>query len=92
MSTMESDESWRGLFENWPESIPREGLLVTIFQETIPFVNFLISGGILLVERDKPDSVGARKVMIAYNAISAVKITSPMELARFQVMGFQAPF
>ena len=89
---METAESWRALFENWPESIPREGLLVTTFQEQIPFKDFLISGGILLVERDKPDSYGARKVMIAYDAISAVKFTSPVELARFQVMGFQAPF
>ena len=89
---MESTESWRTLFENWPESMPREGLLVTTFQETIPFTNFLISADILLVERDKPDVLGARKVMLAYNAISAVKLTSPQELARYQVMGFQAPF
>ena len=89
---MQSAESWRSLFENWPESIPREGLLVTNFQETIPFNGFLVSGGILLVARDKPDTFGARKVMVAYEAISAVKITSPAELGRFQVMGFQAPF
>jgi hypothetical protein len=88
---MDATDSWRTLFENWPESIPREGLIVTSFQETIPFVNFLVSGGILLVERDKPDSYGARKVFVPYTDLSALKITSPMELARFQVMGFQAP-
>ena len=89
---METSESWRTLFENWPEAIPREGLLVTKFDETIPFTGFLISGGILLVERGKPDTFGARKVMIAYEAISAVKLTSTQELGHFQVMGFQAPF
>ena len=89
---METAEAWRSLFESWPESIPRGGLLVTTFQETIAFTDFLISGSILLVERDTPDSFGARKVMVAFDAISAVKITSPMELGRFQVMGFQAPF
>ena len=89
---METAEAWRAIFENWPEVIPREGILVTKFQESIPFSNFLISGGILLLERDKPDSIGARKVMVAYDAISAVKLTTPMELARFQVMGFQPPF
>lgn len=88
---METTESWRKLFENWPEAIPRNGLLVTTYQETIPFVDFLLSGSILLLERDKPDSAGARKVMIAYDAICAVKITSPMELVQFQVMGFQPP-
>lgn len=88
---MESAESWRSLFENWPESIPKQGMVVTNFQETISFVNFLVSGGILLVERDKPDSHGARKVFVDYGAISALKLSSTMELARFQVMGFQAP-
>lgn len=86
---MDASEHWRNLFENWPESLPKEGLLVTSFGESIPFVNFMISGGILLVERDRPDSSNARKVMIAYSAITALKSTSPMELARFQVMGFQ---
>ena len=81
--------TWRALFENWPESIPRQGLLVTTFQETIPFVNYLISEGALMVERDKPDSFGARKVIVAYEAISAVKITSPQELGIFTAMGFQ---
>ena len=67
-------------------------MLVTSFGETIGFKDFLISGSILLIERETPDSLGARKVMIAYDGIAAVKITSPMELARFQVMGFQSPF
>lgn len=89
---MDVAEAWKALFESWPQTIPRQGLLVTSFNETIPFNNFLISGGILLVERDNPDSQGARKVMVTYRDISAVKITSPMELARFQVLGFQAPF
>lgn len=88
---MDTAESWRSLFENWPESFPKEGLLITSFGETIPFVNFMISGGILLLERDRPDSSNARKIMVAYGAIDALKSTTPMELARFQVMGFQAP-
>lgn len=87
-----SAESWRALFENWPEPMPRQGLLVTNFQEQIPFVNFLISGDILLLERDRPDSSGARKVMLSYSTISALKMTSTLELARYQVMGFQPPF
>ncbi|MFQ5734407.1 MAG: hypothetical protein ACE5KM_20910 [Planctomycetaceae bacterium] len=89
---METAEAWKSIFENWPEAVPREGLVVTSLNETIPFVNFLISGSILLIERDTPDTFGARKVMVGYDAINAVKITSAMELGRFQVMGFQAPF
>jgi len=89
---VEAAEAWKTLFESWPQTIPKQGILVTTFNETIPFNNFLISGGILLVERDNPDSHGARKVMVTYSAISALKIASPMELSRFQVLGFQAPF
>lgn len=88
---MDTAAAWKSLFETWPQAVPRQGMVVTSYNETIPFVNFLVSGGIVLLERDKPDTLGARKVMVAYSAIEAVKIASPMELARFQVMGFQAP-
>jgi hypothetical protein len=89
---MHAAEAWRSVFEGWPESIPRQGLVVTSFNETIQFRDFLISGSLVLFERETPDSYGARKVMLAYDGILAVKITNPMDLARFQVMGFQAPF
>jgi hypothetical protein len=89
---MDPADAWRMLFENWPESIPRNGLLITTFQEQIPFTNYLVSPGILLLDRDKPDSMGARKVMVSFAAIAAVKITNTLELARFQPMGFQQPF
>lgn len=88
---MSSESSWKSLFENWPATIERKGLITTTFDEQIPFVDFMIAGDILLLERDKPDSYGARKVMLAYSAIAAVKITAPIELAKFQVMGFQPP-
>jgi hypothetical protein len=88
---MNTGEYWRALFENWPQSIPRRGLLITSFNETISFVDFLISGGIVLLERDRPDSLGARKVFVAYDAISALKVTDVIDLVRFQTMGFQPP-
>lgn len=86
---MQSGEGWRSILENWPESIPKQGIVVTTFQESIPFQNFLLSSGIVLFERDKPDSLGARKVMLSYEAISAIKLADTLELARYQVMGFQ---
>lgn len=89
---MSAADSWRSVFENWPAAIPRQGIVTTSFQESVSFVDFLISPGIVLLERDRPDSVGARKIMLPYENIAAVKITATMELARFQVMGFQAPF
>ena len=89
---METAAAWRALFESWPQNLPREGLVVTSFQEQIPFKDFMISGGVLIVERDKPDSMGARKVMITYEHVCAVKLTSPLELTEYQAMGFQRPF
>ncbi len=84
-------EFWRSLFERWPTTLPRQALLVTVFQETIPFVDFLVGTGGLIVERDRPDSHGGRKIVIAYEAISAVKFTDPGVLARFQPLGFEVP-
>jgi hypothetical protein len=66
-------------------------LLITTFNESVAFVNYMMSGGILLLERDRPDTVGARKVMVAYDAIAAVKITDVVDLAKFQELGFQPP-
>jgi hypothetical protein len=89
---MHAAEAWRSLFENWPQAIPRSGMLITSFGETIAFKDFLISGTMLIIERETPDSLGARKVIVTYEGIMGLKFANPMELARFQVMGFQSPF
>jgi hypothetical protein len=84
----ESESQWRPIFENWPVGLPRQGVLTTTFQESIPFADFRFSNGLLLVERDRPDSLGARKVMLPYSLIAALKLTDTGELSRYQVMGF----
>ena len=86
---MDISDCWRELFCQWPEAIPREGIIVTTFQETIPFINFMTSGGVLLVERDRPDSSGARKVMVAFGAIAAVKSTNTLDFDRYKAWGFE---
>ncbi|MCA9175645.1 MAG: hypothetical protein KDB14_14270 [Planctomycetales bacterium] len=88
---MDTAEAWRSLFENWPETIARDGSVVTATGDQIPFCGFLISGGLLLVERSRPDPSGNRKVMLTYDAISAVNLTSNAEMSKFQCMGFQPP-
>jgi hypothetical protein len=89
---MESSEHWKMLLESWPGDLSREGIIITTFQEAIPFRDFLVSPGIVLLERDKPDSIGARKVMLAYSAISAIKITAVRDLSDFQSLGFHPPY
>ena len=88
---MQSAETWRSLFESWPDAMPRTGALITAHGEAIPFVDFMISSGLLLVERDGPDATGNRKVMLQYEGISAVKLSTTNPMSQFQSMGFQAP-
>ena len=89
MEAVETIEFWQSLFENWPDAIPRKATIVTKQGESIPFTNFLLSGGLILVERDGPDAAGMRKIIVGYDAISMIKLASVGELARFQCMGFQ---
>ncbi len=90
-TTATSTEHWQSLFENWPDAIERRGAIVSHNGEAVPFVGFLISVGLLLVERDGPDAAGTRKIIISYDSISMVKLKSVGELSRFQAMGFQPP-
>ena len=84
-------EYWRHLFARWPSGTARTGFLVTELNESVRFTDFAVSAGLLLLQREKPDVVGARKVMVSYDAISAVKLDDPGELGPFSAMGFQPP-
>jgi hypothetical protein len=88
---MSAGTEWRTLFEQWPTSLPRQGIIVTVFQETMPFTDFRISTGLLLIERDRPDSHGGRKVMMSFDSIAAMKLTDPGDLSRYQSLGFESP-
>lgn len=85
---MVPDVTWRNLLLKWPKELPRQGMVVTVFQETIPFMNFLVAEGAVVLERDRPDATGARKVMLVYTSILAIKISNPMEMDVFKKMGF----
>lgn len=87
---MMDDNSWRTLFENWPRNFPRQGVLITTFQESVPFNDFRVNEGILLLQRERPDTIGARKMMISFDAISAMKLTGVEELDVYDAMGFHA--
>ena len=84
-------DHWRSLFENWPSFIPRRGVVVSTFGEAITFVDFMVSGGIVLLERDRPDTLGGRKILLAYDNVAAVKIIDPIDMVQFQSMGFRPP-
>jgi hypothetical protein len=44
----------------------------------------------LLIERKTPDAQGARRVILAFDTINAVKILDAIEMPRFTAMGFQS--
>ena len=85
---MESAVSWRDCFKNWPTEVRRRGVVVTSFNEQIPFANFTTSETILLVERSAPDTVGARMVLIPYGEVTGLKIIDPIQPQELAPMGF----
>ncbi len=87
---MDGDDSWRTLFENWPKSFAKVGVLITSFGDTVPFNDFKVNQGILLVQRERPDTIGARKMMVSFTAIVALKIVDVAELEVYEVMGFRS--
>lgn len=86
---MEKSLCWQVLFQRWPDSIPRLGIAVTSLNEGITFNNFQVSDYAVLFERDRPDTMGARTAIVPWEEIVTVKLTSPIESAQFQDMGFR---
>ena len=82
---------WREYFCKWPENMARSGIATTAFGEQIPFSEFMVSDSMLLLERRTPDSQGARKVVVPYDQVLALKITEVTKLKTFQAVGFQGP-
>ena len=79
----------RRIFAEWPVSIPRQGIIVTSFGESIPFCNYMLCGELILLERKTPDAAGGRRVIMGLEGIQAIKILDAVELPRFTAMGFQ---
>jgi hypothetical protein len=86
---MDADSTWKKCFCNWPAELPKRGVLVTSYDEQIPFDGFLTSEHLLLVERRTPDTSGARQILIGYQSIVAVKITDVVKVKAFLAMGFE---
>ena len=86
---MEKSICWQLLFQQWPDSIPRLGIAVTSLNEPVTFSNFQISDYAVLFERDRPDTMGDRTVIVPWEEIVSVKLTSPIEPDLFKDMGFR---
>ena len=78
---------WRNYFASWPKGLSQTGVLITA-SEQIPFISFLLSEHVLMLERPAPDTVGARKLVIPYCKIEAIKVTEPVGNEVFAEAGF----
>lgn len=85
---MDAAASWKTVFESWPAEIPRQGSILTLFGDTIPFCNFMVAGALVLLDRDKPDQYGTRKVILSWSQIACLRMSTTLELSAFSRMGF----
>jgi hypothetical protein len=83
---------WKELFTKWPAGIPKRGVLVSTLNETTPFKSFMLKGETLLLERTNPDPLGARFIMMGFDAIHMVKLTEPLREEVFTAAGFTGHF
>jgi len=80
---------WRELFARWPAEMARRGMVVTSFGEQVPFSGFMLGGRLLLLERQTPNAMGGRTLIVPYENIAGLKLTEPFKPKVFQAMGFE---
>ena len=89
---VDSTRSWMQLLQTWPKEFSRRGILITTWNEAVPFKGFMLSDSMLVLERTMPDSLGSRFVVLAFDAIAAVKLIDALNDSAFNSMGFAGTF
>ena len=88
---MSTAENWKSFLENWPAEFPRQGIIVSTLNEAMPFKNYWVKGETLLLERTVPDALGGRFLLLGFEIINSIKITSPLTAEMVAGAGFQEP-
>jgi hypothetical protein len=83
---------WHDLFSKWPASLPKRGVLVSTLNEATSFKSFMVKGEMLLLERTNPDPMGARFILMGYDAIHMIKLVDPLKEEIFAAAGFSGHF
>ncbi len=83
-----NESSWRELFFHWPPGLPKRGIVVSTLNEATPFKSFLTKGDMLMLERMNPDAMGARFILLTYDAIHMLKFTDPFKESVLTGAGF----
>ena len=87
---MTASQTWDTFFSNWPKALPRKGVLQTVLNEAMPFKDFWLKDGMVLIERVTPDAMGARFVLLSFEVINLVKFIEPLTAGIIADAGFQA--
>jgi len=86
---MDRSTVWKDLFTNWPASLPRKGVLVTVGGEQTPFQEFMTTENFVLVQRRTPDTLGAREMIVPFSEVIALKMTEVVKPASYREAGFK---
>jgi hypothetical protein len=80
---------WGDFFSRWPADLPHHGIVVTTFNEQIMFSSFWAGEKLMMFERQTPDAIGARSVVLPYEQILGVKIVEVMKPKHIKSLGFE---
>ena len=81
------ESPWKTLFTEWPADMPRRGIVITTFDEQVPFNGFMTSKHFLVFSRNTPDALGARTVLLPYDSLAAIKIIDVVKSNVYQTAG-----
>lgn len=85
---MTAQNPWKALFTNWPAGIPRRGIVVNSLNESLPFKSFMLKDESLLLERTNVDSLGARFILLGFDAVHSVRFVDPLKESVLTTAGF----
>lgn len=86
---MTQPNSMHQLFAEWPAAIERKGTVITSWGDSVPFVDYMLNGDLLLLIRSQPDAHGTRRLIMSINDVNGIRIMEAIDPHRFQAMGFQ---
>lgn len=78
------------LFAEWPAAIERKGTVVTSWGDSVPFVDYMLNGDLLLLIRSQPDAHGTRRLILRVDDVQGIRIVEALDPMKFQAMGFQS--
>lgn len=90
--SLSTAQQWQDFFQEWPASIPRRGIVTNSLNEQMPFKGFMLKGTMILLERNNPDAMGGRFILMNFTSIDSVKFIDPLKESDATAGGFVGKF